>query len=153
MRVAVYVAKGRGGGVGGEDCGGFVPDALEMGAVTGAGFVAAGDENHVFLRGFRGVGVWGEEGFIVGHCEGSYVSGGDFGGGGADGVFCCCFCSRCSCGGGRGSGGDGIGDILFDVIEPVGSLLCEGFLSRLLGLGSSCEDWQGEEEGLREMHG
>ena len=150
LRVAVYIAEGRGSGIGGEDCGRFVPDALEMRAVAGAGFVAAGDEDHVFVRGMEGGWVRGEEGFVVGHGEGSYVSGGDFGGGGVDGVFRCCFCFS---GGGRGGGGDGIGDILFDVIEPVGSLFSEGFLSWLLGLSGSCEDWQGEEEGLREMHG
>ena len=150
LRVAIYVSEGRGGGVGGEDAGGFVPDALEMGAVPAAGFVAAGDEDHVFVGGVVGGGVGGQEGFVVGHGEGSDVSGGDFGGGDADGVFCCCCCS---CGGGRGGGGDGIGDILFDVIEPVGSLFRERFLSGLLGLGSSCEGWQGEKEGLREMHG
>ena len=57
------------------------------------------------------VGVWGEEGFSVGHCEGIDGFGGDFGGGG-------------------GGGGDGIGDILFGVGEPVGCLFCEGSLRR-----------------------
>ncbi len=144
LGVAIYVAQGGGGGVGGEDAGGFVPHFFEMGAVAAAGFVAAGDEDHVFLRGLEGVGVWGEEGFVVGHCEGSDVFGGDFGGGGADWVLCCC----CCCGGG---GGDGIGYILFDVGEPVGCLFCEGLLSGLALLGS-CEGWQGEKEGLCEMH-
>ncbi len=142
LGVAVYVAQVRGGRVRGEDAGGFVPYFFEMGAVPAAGFVAAGDEDHVFLGGLERVGVWGEEGFVVGHCEGSDVFGGDFGGGGADGVLCCC------CGGG---GGDGIGDILFEVGEPVGCLFCEGFLSGLaLGRCECC--WQDEKEGLREMH-
>ena len=138
LRVAIYISEGRRGRINGEDASGFVPDALEMRAVPAAGFVAARDENHVFVLGIGGGGVGGEEGFVIGHCEGSDVSSGDFGGGGADGVFCCC-CS--CCGGGRGGGGDGIGDILFDVGEPVGSLFCEGFLSGLLALGGSCENW------------
>ena len=107
-----------------------------------AGFVAAGDKDHVFLRGLEGVGVRGQEGFVVGHCEGSDVFGGDFGGRGADGILCGS--------GGGGGGGDGIGDILFDVGEPVGCLFCERLLSGL-ALGS-CEDWQGEKKGLWEMH-
>lgn len=52
LRVAVYVGEARRRGVGGQEGGRLVPFPLQPLAVPAARLVAAGDENHPFLRRF-----------------------------------------------------------------------------------------------------
>ena len=139
LGVTVDVAEVWGGGVGAEEDGGFVEDFGGVGALAAASAVAASDEDHVFVGGggfgFGGRGeVGGEEGFIVGHCEGGGGFGSQLGGRGADGVV--------------GGFGDRGGNVGFCFGEPGLGL----FHERVLGLGGG-EGGEGEGEEGVEMHG
>lgn len=138
MLVAVYRREVRRRRVEGEQGGGFVPFALEAGAVPAAGLVAACYEDHPLLRGFGRGWVRGEDGFVVGDCERGYGQGGYFGGGGCEGGFQ------------RGRhGGDGGGEGAEEGGEEGGGLFDERFLD-VLGGG---EGGEGEGEEVGEMHG
>lgn len=76
LGIAIDVAEGRGRRVRSEQGRGLVPFLLELHAVAGAGLVAAGDEDHPFLRALGGGAVGCEESFVVGHGEGGDVLGG-----------------------------------------------------------------------------
>lgn len=78
LGVAIDVAERRGRGVGGEQGRSLIPFLLELNAVAGACLVAAGDEDHPFLRALGGGLIWREEFFVIGHCEGGDVLGGYF---------------------------------------------------------------------------
>ena len=100
LHVAIDVRQIRRRGIRSEQTCRLVPFPLESLAVSAAGLVPAGYEDHPFLRRFRRVGVRGELGFVVGHCQGDDLFGCDFGGGGRDGGF-----------EGGGDGGDAGGDV------------------------------------------
>ncbi len=134
LGIAIDVAKRRSRRIGRKQRRRFVPLPLELDAVPAARLVAAGDENHPFLRAVRGGVVGGQEGFVVGHGEGGDVFGGEFGGAGADGVF-------------DGAGDGALGEVGFCFFVPGAGLVAEGSLS----LGC-CEGWEGEREGGGEMH-
>lgn len=142
LLVAIDISQFRRCGVAGQKRGGLVPLSFYLGAGAGAGFVAAGDEDHVLLGRFCGGRVWGEEFFVVGHREGCYVEGSDFGGGGADGVFGCIF-GRCRYIWYVVAGGE----VGLCFLEPRLGLFAE----RLLSLGGS-ESREGESEGRCEVH-
>ncbi len=137
LLVAVDVGQVRRRGVRGEQAGRLVPGPLEPVAVPAAGLVAAGYEDHPFLRRLGRGWIRGQLGFVVGHGQWDDFCGGYFRRGGCDGGL-----------DGGGDGGDGGGDVAAEGAEPVGGLFNEWLLDVLGG----CESWQGEGEGVGEMH-
>ena len=134
LALAVDVAEVRRGRVGGEDGGRLVPRALDIAALAEAGLVAAGDQDHPFVRAGRGGcgGAGGEDGFPVVVGERDDVFGGDCGGAGGDG--------------GEERGGE-VGLGLFEVGLEVHAEEAEGFLVLCQG-----EDRGKEEKGGGEAH-